>query len=225
MRILKCLKYVLCTLCIIISIGVGGMLGIGYGEYKQVIADISIEEQIMAIREEESFVPIELIDQDFLNAIVAVEDHRFYKHGAIDTIGLMRAIATNLVRGELVQGGSTITQQLAKNMYFGSEQTLIRKVAELFVATQLEKNYEKEELLELYVNKIYFGNGCYGIEEASEHFLDKSPGDLSIEEAAMLAGLPQSPSRYAADKKLAEKRQQVVLEAMKDNGYLEIAKP
>ena len=197
-------------------------LGIkGYKIYKEAITTISIEEAVENMRDKESFVSIESIDQDFLNAMVAVEDHRFYQHGAVDSIGIARAVLTNIVKGELVQGGSSITQQLAKNMYFTYEQTLIRKIAELMVAIDLEEKYSKEEILELYVNGIYFGNGCYGIGEASEYFLGKGPEDLTIEESALLAGLPQSPSRYAKNQALASKRQQVVLMAMKENGYYE----
>lgn len=198
-------------------LAVGGVLGIGYGIYQEVIETTSIEEKVKNIQDKPSYVATEDIDADFLHGIVAVEDHRFYKHGAIDLIGLMRAVMVNLQAGELVQGGSTITQQLAKNMYFSSEQTLERKLGELFVAAELEKLYDKEEILEIYINEIYFGNGCYGIGEASQKFLGKDPSDLSREEAAFLAGLPQSPSRYAVDEVLAKERQQVVLNAMDNN--------
>lgn len=218
---LKGIKYFVMTLFLVGIIVMGGLLGVGYSAYSEVVDVISVEAYVEAIRTKEGYTPIEDVDQDFLNAIVAVEDHRFYKHGAIDLIGMMRAVVTNVAKGELVQGGSSITQQLAKNMYFGSEQTLERKLGELFVAYNLELAYTKQEILELYINKIYFGNGCYGIGAASTHFLDKTPSDLTIEEAAMLAGLPQSPSRYAGNQDLAKERQQVVLNAMESSGYME----
>lgn len=219
--LIKLIKYSVIGLIVIVSMGVGGLLGVGYSHYKEVTNDVAIEEQVKRIQEDKNYVTLEEVDEDFLSAIVAVEDRRFFEHGAVDLIGLARAIGTNFIKGELVQGGSTITQQLAKNMYFGSEQTIKRKAAELFVAYEIEKQYTKNEVLEMYINMIYFGNGCYGIQEASRHFYNKPPSELTIEESAMLAGLPQSPSRYAADSELAKKRQQVVLNALEDIGYID----
>lgn len=217
MKVLKVIKYSVISFVLVGLIGIGSLLGIGYKGYEDAINVMSIEEKVEAMRASNEFVAIQDIDEDFIHAIVAVEDHRFYEHGAVDFIGLIRAFMTNLKEGSFVQGGSTITQQLAKNMYFGSEQTLERKVAELFVAANLEDSYTKDEILELYMNEVYFGKGCYGIGEASAYFFGKNPGDLSKDEAAFLAGLPQSPSRYASNMELAKKRQQVVLNAMEEN--------
>lgn len=197
------------------------LVSAGYKEYQYVIQDMTINEAVNQIQQNQDYIGIDDVSQDYLNAVVAVEDRRFYTHGAVDLIGLMRAAMNNMLEGEVVQGGSTITQQLAKNIYFTSEQTMLRKVAEMFVAMEIEENYEKDEVLELYINMVYFGNGCYGIQEASEHFFDKEPSELTTEEAAYLAGLPQSPSRFASDELLAKERQEVVLEAMASNGYLD----
>ena len=150
----------------------------------------------------------------YQNAVIAVEDHRFEKHGGIDIIGTCRAIVTNITSFSLVEGGSTITQQLARNLYFTQEQSLTRKIAELLVAFDLEKNYSKDQILELYINTIYFGEGYYGIKEACEGYFD---------EMTLLAGIPNAPSVYSlnANPDLAKQRQQHVINAMKEYGYIE----
>lgn len=198
------------------------LLSIGYREYTVATQGMPIEKKVEEIQSDKNYVRIEEINKDFINAIVAIEDHRFYKHDGIDYIAIARATIKNIVAGDIVQGGSTITQQLAKNMYFNNEQKLKRKVAEVFVAEKLEKNYSKEEILELYANIIYFGDGNYGIKEASEGYFNKSPKALTTDEATLLAGLPQAPSRFALSKnyEAAKKRQKQVLEAMVLNGYL-----
>ncbi|MGL4344322.1 MAG: transglycosylase domain-containing protein, partial [Cellulosilyticaceae bacterium] len=135
---------------------------------------------------------------------------------AIDMISLARATVKNLIEGEVVQGGSTITQQLAKNLFLSSDQTLMRKLQELFFAYELETQLTKDEILELYVNVIYYGDGYTGIQAAVEGYFGKSPEDLSYEEATMLAGLPQAPSRYALSQhyERALKRQAQVVAAL-----------
>ena len=194
------------------------MMSIGYTGYSQKLKVMPLEEKIESIRENEHYVQKAQIDEDFLDAIVAVEDRRFYEHGAIDGISLARAVLLNFKAGAVVQGGSTITQQLAKNLYFTSEKTMMRKLEEMFMAYEIEKAYTKEEVLELYVNIIYYGDGYTGIKEACEGYFNKQPDELSFDEATLLAGLPQSPSRYAlsTNYKAAKKRQKQVIASLNE---------
>ncbi len=207
----------LIKLGLIVVILVGAMIGLlGYFKYKEVITQIPIREKIESVQENEGFVPLEEITPDFTDAIIAIEDHRFYEHGAFDFISLVRATFANLQAKEVTQGGSTLTQQVAKNLYFNNDQSFIRKVSELFVAFDLEKVYNKDDILELYVNIIYYGDGNYGIKEASEDYFNKTPAGLSYDEATLLAGLPQAPSAYALSSNYdrAKQRQLEVIEAL-----------
>ena len=139
-------------------------------------------------------VGLEDISPQFLKAIVAVEDSRFYGHSGIDHRGLIRALITNFRAKRIVQGGSTITQQLSKNLFFSFERNWIRKIKELMIAFQLEVAFDKENILEAYCNQIYFGNGAYGVEEAAQTYFNKRAKDLTLLQSAMLAGLPNSPN-------------------------------
>jgi monofunctional glycosyltransferase len=200
-----------------IAILIGLIIGLlGYFKYKEAITEMPIREKVASSREDATFVPLEEITPDFTDAIVAIEDHRFYEHGAFDFISLVRATFVNLKAKEVTQGGSTLTQQVAKNLYFNNDQRFIRKVAELFVAIDLERIYNKEDILELYVNIIYYGDGNYGIKEASENYFGKTPAELSYDEATLLAGLPQAPSDYALSSNYdrAKQRQSEVIEAL-----------
>lgn len=167
-------------------------------------------------------VPIDQVSPFVLDAIVAIEDSRFYKHYGIDPVGLARAAYRNIRAGEVVEGGSTITQQLAKNLYLGPERTVGRKLKEIVLTIQLEKRYSKTEILEMYLNQIYFGQGAYGIEMASRTYFDKPARDLNLAESAMLAGIPRAPSVYAPTRnyKAARERQALVLRRMADLGYI-----
>ena len=155
-------------------------------------------------------------------AVLAIEDRRFYSHPGIDVIGLARAIFTNIMAGELRQGGSTITQQLAKNVFFSGERTAKRKVQEMIVAFWLERKFTKDEILALYLNRVYLGAGTFGVNAAAERYFDKPVSQLRLTEAAMLAGLLRAPTRYAPtrDLDLAMNRTKVVLDAMADAGYI-----
>lgn len=155
-------------------------------------------------------------------AVIAIEDHRFHKHFGIDPLGLARAMATNVWEGRLVQGGSTITQQLAKNLFLQHERTLGRKIQEAVLAIWLETKYSKDEILELYLNRVYFGSGAYGVDAAARRYFSKSARDVTLAEAALLAGLLKAPSRLspARDAKAAEERGQLVLAAMAREGFV-----
>lgn len=196
----------------------------GYFMYKDAIKEISIEEKVEQIRNKEDFVNITDVSKDYLSATIAVEDHRFYSHFGFDPIATVSALFHNISVGSLNDhGGSTITQQLAKNMYFTQEKKFSRKVAELFVIGQLENILTKDEILELYINIIYFGDGYYGISEASLGYFKKEPKDLDFEEAILIAGLPAAPSIYAptVNEKLANERKEQVRAAMIEYGYIE----
>lgn len=169
-------------------------------------------------------VPVKLneIALGMQQAIVAIEDERFYQHHGIDFKGLARAAYQNIVSGEIVQGGSTITQQLAKNLYLGPERTVGRKFKEVYYTLQLERKYTKEEILNMYLNHVYFGQGAYGVEAAAKTYFNKSAADLTLGESAMLAGLPRAPSYYAptTNFKGAKERQRVVLARMVELGII-----
>jgi penicillin-binding protein 1A len=156
-------------------------------------------------------------------AVIAIEDRRFYWHYGIDPIGLMRALYVNWTSGNVVQGGSTITQQLAKNLFLKPERTIERKIQEVVLALWLEGNLSKQRILELYLNRVYLGGGAYGVDAASLRYFGKSARNINLAEAAMLAGLLKAPGRYAPtnDPEAAEARATLVLEAMHDQGYID----
>lgn len=194
----------------------------GYKMYKDAITEVSLEDKVNEIKNYEDYVKISDVPQIYKDAVVSVEDHRFYNHNGIDLISTTRAIVTNIISFGFVEGGSTITQQLSKNLYFSQEKELIRKVAELFLAFDLEKNYSKDDILELYINTIYFGDGYYGIKQASLGYFDKEPNELTNYEATLLAGLPNAPSVYSptVNPDLAHQRQDRVLTAMVEHNTL-----
>ena len=155
-------------------------------------------------------------------AFIAIEDRRFYYHPGFDPIGMMRAMSRNMQAGRVVQGGSTLTQQLAKNLFLTPDQNMRRKVQELMLAVWLELKFSKQEILALYLNRVYFGAGAYGIEAASQRYFDKSAKDLTVGEAALLAGLLKAPSRYSpvSEHKRAGVRATVVLNQMEATGVI-----
>ncbi len=156
------------------------------------------------------------------NAVIAIEDRRFRSHFGIDPIGLARALYTNIATGRLVQGGSTLTQQLAKNLFLEQDRTIKRKIQELVLAFWLEAEYSKDEILEMYLNRVYLGSGAYGVDGAARRYFGKSARLMTIAEAATIAGLLKAPSRYspARNPDLAEDRAQLVLAAMHEENYI-----
>ncbi|HEY2008963.1 MAG TPA: PBP1A family penicillin-binding protein [Rhizomicrobium sp.] len=157
------------------------------------------------------------------NAFIAIEDRRFRSHMGIDPIGLTRAAVQNMINGHVVQGGSTLTQQLAKNLFLSPSRTLDRKIQEAMLALYLESRYSKDQILTLYLNRVYFGAGVFGIEAASEKFFGKHAGELSLTEAAMIAGSVKAPARYnpLSDIDAGLQRAKVVLAAMQDAGFID----
>ena len=183
---------------------------------------IFIKNEVNLKINQKNFVKINEMPRDLIHAIVAVEDSRFYSHHGFDIEAIGRASLVNLQSGRIEEGASTITQQLVKNLFLSQEQTFDRKIEELILAFDLETVYSKEEILELYLNTIYFGSNFYGIKEAAEGYFAKEPKNLTLEESAMLAGLPNAPSLYSpyVDLELAKKRQKIVIDAMEQNGYI-----
>lgn len=155
-------------------------------------------------------------------AVVAIEDRRFYSHFGVDLVGMARAMVENLMAGHFSQGGSTITQQLAKNMFLTPDRTIKRKVQEMLLALWLEHEHSKDQILEMYLNRMYFGSGAYGVEAASRRYFNKPASKVTLSEAALLAGLLKAPSRLspARDPDAAEQRAQLVLAAMRDEGMI-----
>jgi len=155
-------------------------------------------------------------------AVMAIEDRRFYSHFGVDPIGLARAVSANILGGRFSQGGSTLTQQLAKNLFLKPDRTLERKVQEVLLAFWLEHKHTKDQILEMYLNRVYFGSGAYGVEAASRRYFGKASRDVTLAEAALLAGLLKAPSRLspARDPKAAEARAQLVLGAMREEGMI-----
>lgn len=189
----------------------------GYRMYQEAIAEKSISERVEEIRSMEDFTPYSELPQFYIDATISVEDHRFEEHCGIDLIAVARAAWTDIKAMSFVEGGSTITQQLIKNMLFTQDKKLERKAAEVFAALELEANYSKEEIFELYANTAYFGNGYYGIYQASIGYFGKEPLELTDYECAMLAGIPNAPSVYSLNEELALQRVKQVLRSMVRN--------
>ena len=173
---------------------------------------------IATTKSEENRIPVKIqqIPQNLQDAFISIEDVRFYQHIGVDPRAIIRAVWSNITSSEIAEGGSTITQQLAKNAVLTQEQTLKRKIQEAFVALQLEKEYSKSEILEMYLNQIYFGQGAYGVQSASRIYFGKDVNQITLAQAAMLAGIPKSPNYYNPlnNFKAAKERQQLVLEQM-----------
>ncbi|MGN0313232.1 MAG: transglycosylase domain-containing protein [Fusicatenibacter sp.] len=222
MKLLKIFRnLILLFLCIAGCTGLF-LLGQGYVVCQDALSEEPLEKKIEAVREDRNYTSIGDLPEMYKNAVLAVEDHRFYEHHGIDPIGIGRALLHDLRTWSLEEGGSTITQQTAKNLYFSQEKEIRRKAAELWMAFEMEKVLSKDTILELYVNTIYFGDGYYGIGEAAGGYFGKSPGELTDSEAVLLAGITNAPSAYALSRHAdrAIRRQQQVLDRMVVCGYL-----
>lgn len=174
-------------------------------------------------REENRYVvPLEKISPLLIKAVIAIEDTRFYQHRGLDLVGIGRATVANITRGRIEEGASTITQQLARNLFLTKKKTITRKVAEMMLALQIERRYTKNEILELYLNQIYWGHNAYGVESAANVYFNKHASDLSLSEAAMLAGIIEGPEKYSPYKNMdgARERQAKVLSRMAEYGMI-----
>jgi len=167
-------------------------------------------------------VTVDSLPKYVSNAVVAIEDHRFYQHSGIDFMGILRAFVKNLISGRIVQGGSTLTQQLAKNLFLSPNRSIKRKVQELVLAIWLEKKFTKKQILSIYLNRVYFGSGAYGIDAAAYRFFGKRAKNLSLFEAAKLAGILKSPTKYSPfyNKEQSNKRTALVLSCMREEKFI-----
>ncbi len=214
-------KFLIVIILIVLSI-LALLIGQGYKMYKEAISTMPLSQKVESIKSQKDYTSLFEIPKIYTVAVISVEDHRFEKHHGIDVIAIARAAFNDIRTMSFVEGGSTITQQLAKNMYFTQEKKITRKIAEVFMSYEIEKNYSKDEILELYVNTIYYGNNYYNIKSASLGYFDKLPKDLNSSECTMLAGIPNAPSLYnpKASSKLAKQRQKQVIQKMIKYGNL-----
>ncbi|WP_367926089.1 transglycosylase domain-containing protein [uncultured Ruthenibacterium sp.] len=218
----KALKLGALAFVLLVTVAVGAVVWDGYQMYRQAVKAEPVEQAVARIQDQPNYTELEELPKVYPQAVVAVEDRRFYSHHGVDVRSIGRAVYTNLRTGTLAEGGSTLTQQLAKNLYFTQEKKFTRKVAEVFVAWEVEKQYDKDTILELYINSIYYGEGCYGVYDASRFYFDKDPADMTDYECTLLAGVPNAPSVYAptVNPDLAHQRQRIVLDSMVSAGYL-----
>lgn len=217
------LLFSLVSIVLVLLLIVGVFFGIkGYNMYRDAVEKTPISEKVESIRGMEGFTEYGELPKIYVDAVISVEDKRFWSHSGIDVLAIGRAMWNDLQTMSFAEGGSTITQQIAKNEYFTQEKKLERKFAEIFLALELEADYSKQEIFELYVNTVYFGSGYYGIHDAAQGYYGKEPSELSDYEAVMLAGLPNAPSAYSPDSspELAKQRMKQVLDRMVDCGKM-----
>ena len=209
------------SLCVLTALVT--LFGQGYVRYQREVRALPLEEAVRAYTGDPDHVPYEQIDEDFVHAVISVEDKRFFERKGYDFIALCRALYHNFLAGGMVEGGSTITEQIAKNLYMnGYVSGLEEKVAEIFILFALEKNFSKEELFALYANMNYYGDGYWGIKEAAEGYFGCETDDLDLAKAAILAGIPNAPAIYqlSTGYEEAKKRQEWVLQTMVNNSYI-----
>ena len=190
---------------------------------EQIARVLFIRRAIEARLNRADYMPIHHISPDLRNAVVAIEDRRFYDHWGFDMTGMARATLVNIQHGHIEEGASTITQQLVKNLFLANEQTFTRKAEELLLALAIENAYTKDEILEMYLNVVYYGAGFYGVNAAAEGYYGKTPAALNLPEASMLAGIPNAPSELSpfVNFMAAKKRQAIVLDTMEAQGLID----
>lgn len=222
MKLGRAIRNCLLVLLLAAACGAGYMAWQGYSLYAGALEEKPLEQRVAEQRAQPGYTEWEDLPETYIQAVIAVEDHRFYEHRGIDLLAMGRALWNDLRTWSFAEGGSTITQQLAKNLCFSQEKSIVRKAAEVFAAWDLERRYSKDEILELYVNSIYFGSGCYNVGSASETYFGKEPKDMTDSECTMLAGIPNAPSVYdpTANPDLALQRQRQVVERMVAEEFL-----
>lgn len=197
--------------------------GLGNMDQSTIVFDEHDQPVFTIYKEQRIEVPLGQISKNLINAVLSVEDQRFYDHAGVDFVRIAAAAVHDLEAGRRVEGGSTITQQLARQSFLTPDKTLRRKMKEIILASRIERQYSKQEILQLYLNKVYFGNGLYGVEAAARGYFNKHASDLDVAEGALLAGLIQSPSAYAPTSNLdrAVARRNVVLQTMLASGVID----
>lgn len=194
----------------------------GYQVYERALLASPIETVVRGIQTQPAFTPLTQIPAIYIDAVLAVEDPYFYQHNGICLRAIGKAFLQDLKEGKLVAGGSTITQQFCKNQFFTQKKQFTRKIAEVFMVWEVEKKYTKDEILTLYINSIYYGEGYYNVSDASYGYFGKPPAELNAWEATLLAGIPNAPSVYAPtiNVKLALQRQRQVIQSMVAYRYI-----
>lgn len=219
----KLIRRIMILVSLVLFLFAGRLYQLGYSRYRSAVEATPLDIAIAEATKDKHLIPFEDMDSDFVNAVVSVEDKRFFNREGFDWIALARAVINNLQAGKLVEGGSTIPQQLAKNLYFTTGgRGLDEKIAEVFIMYDLEKTYKKDELFALYANINYYGDGYWGLNDAARGYFGASASNLSVGEAALLAGIPNAPGAYqlSTGYELAMQRQKKVLKTMLANGYL-----
>lgn len=222
---MRILHYIF-KLIIIIILFVGVILAlITYREYIKIKPDIEngcIEKSVEKLMQKKHYTKLEDVDKKYIKALVSAEDHRFYNHGPVDMKAIFRAVKINIKNKAVIEGGSSITQQLAKNLLLNQKQTFSRKFQELIYSIELEKKYSKDEIIEMYYNISYFGSGYYTLYDASMGYFGKPPKELTLAEAAFLAGVPNAPSVYdpRVNYQKAVQRRNLVLNKMVQYGAI-----
>lgn len=217
---MKLLKKLLAFMILLFLLACGYLGYKGYQEYETALSAMSMEEMEQKIQSIGNYTKLEDLPETYIKAVLAVEDKRFYRHFGIDLIATCRALVNDIKAMAPVEGGSTITQQLAKNQYFSQEKKVTRKIAELFMAFKMEQSFTKDQILEMYVNSIFFGNNYYCVGDASIGYFGKLPAQMNDDECTMLAGIPNAPSVYnpVVNPELARQRQQQVIRKMERCG-------
>ncbi len=220
---MKLIKRLITIILLLIIVVCGYVIYDGYRLYQSALEETSLESAINEIKSKEHYTLKADIPESYFDALIAVEDRRFYRHKGFDAIGTIRAIVNDIKAKQLLEGGSTLTQQLAKNLYFPLDASIQRKIAEIFMALEIENCYSKDEILEVYVNCVYYGSGYYCIYDASSGYFNKIPSDMNLFECTLLVGIPNAPSVYSLDvnPELAMQRQLQVVNAMVDCEYID----
>ncbi len=221
MKLIKRLIIFIILVILIIGVTIGVIFGIpGYKMYEDALEKEPIEDKIASIEKKKNYSEFSELPEMYVKAVIATEDHRFYEHKGIDFISVIRAIYNDIKAKDFVEGGSTISQQLAKNIYFTQEKTGKRKIAEILMASKLDNSLSKEKIFELYANTSYFGDGYYTVKSACKGYFNKELREMTDYECIMLAGIPNAPSVYAPTKNpdLTAKRAKHVIKKMVENG-------
>lgn len=221
-KALRLVRKIFLVLLILMLCITGAIALQGYELYTRALEEMPLYKRVEQVRAQPDFTPLASLPDTYKDAVVAAEDHRFYSHNGLDYLAIGRALWNDLCSLSFAEGGSTITQQLAKNMLFTQEKDLCRKAAEVFAAWELENRYSKEEILELYVNSIYFGSGCYSVGAASRTYFEKDAARMDANECTLLAGIPNAPGVYdlSVNPDLAAQRQRQVVSSMVEYDYL-----
>ncbi|MBR3280701.1 MAG: transglycosylase domain-containing protein [Clostridia bacterium] len=221
-NLFKIIRKIILFIIVMLLLIVACFVATGYSMYQKALEEKPIDKMIEEIKSKENYTKLEEMPKIYIDAVIAVEDHRFYDHRGVDYFAIVGAIINDLSNQSLIQGGSTITQQICKNVYFTQERKLERKIAETFMAAELEYHCDKDDILELYINTCFYGNNCYTPKEASKLYFEKEPSEMNDYESTLLAGVPNAPSLYNPiySMKLAKERQAQVLYAMIKYNYI-----